>query len=229
MKQHDVIISGLNMDLTDAIRNVVEQKVEKLFEHEDHIVRMRVELEYDAHKRTHQNEFIAKGHLEVRGNDHNAHAETDDLYKCIETIHMERTHWTRRDVVLLQGWCFAPAYDHPLSLTVTLDGRHIACENIAWENIVTRPTERVSESRIPTRSKRTMDISTTVDQGQVEEQVIRVVVRIRTRPIIRHDGAGATPTAFLDGVVSGSWTSFRRYCGMPRDRPNSPLKKSDAP
>jgi ribosomal subunit interface protein len=61
MKQHDVIISGLNMDLTDAIRNVVEAKIEKLFEHEDHIVRMRVELEYDAHQSTHQNEFIAKG------------------------------------------------------------------------------------------------------------------------------------------------------------------------
>ncbi len=86
MKQHDVIISGLNMDLTDAIRNVVVAKVEKLFEHEDHIVRMRVELEYDAHKRTHQNEFIAKGHLEVRGNDHNAHAETDDLYKSIDEM-----------------------------------------------------------------------------------------------------------------------------------------------
>tara|TARA_B110000967_G_scaffold54721_1_gene56116 strand:- start:1524 stop:1889 length:366 start_codon:yes stop_codon:yes gene_type:complete len=86
MKQHDVIISGLNMDLTDAIRNVVEAKIEKLFEHEDHIVRMRVELEYDAHQSTHQNEFIAKGHLEVRGNDHNAHAETDDLYKSIDEM-----------------------------------------------------------------------------------------------------------------------------------------------
>ncbi len=74
------------MDLTDAIRTVVEAKVEKLFEHEDRIVRMRVELEYDAHKRTHQNEFIAKGHLEVRGNDHNAHSETDDLYKSIDEM-----------------------------------------------------------------------------------------------------------------------------------------------
>lgn len=86
MKQHDVIISGLNMDLTDAIRNVVRTKVEKLFEHEDHIVRMRVELEFDAHKSTHQNEFIAKGHLEVRGNDHNAQAATDDLYKSIDDM-----------------------------------------------------------------------------------------------------------------------------------------------
>ena len=43
MKQHDVIISGLNMDLTDSIKNVVLDKAEKLFEHEDKIIRMRVE------------------------------------------------------------------------------------------------------------------------------------------------------------------------------------------
>ena len=54
MKQHDVIISGLNLDLTGAIKNVVQSKVEKLFEHEDHIIRMRVELEYDPHNRSHQ-------------------------------------------------------------------------------------------------------------------------------------------------------------------------------
>lgn len=41
MKQYDIIISGLNMDLTDAIKNVVHAKAEKLFEHEDKIVRMR--------------------------------------------------------------------------------------------------------------------------------------------------------------------------------------------
>ena len=61
MKQHDVIISGLNMELTDAIKNMVYEKVEKLFEHEDRIIRMRVELEYDTHQSTHQKGFIAKG------------------------------------------------------------------------------------------------------------------------------------------------------------------------
>ena len=35
MKQHDVIISGLNMDLTDAIKNMVQAKVEKLYEHQE--------------------------------------------------------------------------------------------------------------------------------------------------------------------------------------------------
>ncbi|MGK0456245.1 MAG: putative sigma-54 modulation protein [Zhongshania aliphaticivorans] len=84
MEQHDVIISGLNMDLTEAIKNIIYEKVEKLFEHDDQIIRMRVELEYDSHRKTHEKEFIAKGHLEVRGNDHVAHAETDNLYKSID-------------------------------------------------------------------------------------------------------------------------------------------------
>jgi putative sigma-54 modulation protein len=96
MKQHDVIISGLNMDLTDAIKNVVQAKVEKLFEHEEHIIRMRVELEYDSHKRSHQNEFIAKGTLEVRGNDHYVHAETDDLYKSIDEMVQKLDRMIRR-------------------------------------------------------------------------------------------------------------------------------------
>jgi putative sigma-54 modulation protein len=86
MKQHDVIISGLNLDLTDAIKNMVHSKAEKLYEHEDRIIRMRVELEYDPHNRSHQKEFIAKGHLEVRGNDHVCTAETDDLYKSIDQM-----------------------------------------------------------------------------------------------------------------------------------------------
>ena len=86
MVQHDIIISGLNMELTEAIENVVHEKVEKLFEHDDQIIRMRIELEYDPHPKTHEKEFIAKGHLEVRGKDHIAHAETDNLYKSIDEM-----------------------------------------------------------------------------------------------------------------------------------------------
>ena len=84
--QNDVIISGLNMELTDAIKSIVYEKVEKLFEHDDHIIRMRVELEYDPHQKSHEKEFIAKGHLAVRGNDHVAHAETNNLYKSIDEM-----------------------------------------------------------------------------------------------------------------------------------------------
>ena len=96
MKQHDVIISGLNMELTQAIKDMVHEKAEKLFEHEDHIIRMRVELEYDPHTSTHEREFIAKGQLEVRGNDHFASAETDDLYKSIDDMVAKLDRMLRR-------------------------------------------------------------------------------------------------------------------------------------
>jgi putative sigma-54 modulation protein len=96
MKQHDVIISGLNMDLTDAIKNIVQAKVEKLYEHQENIVRMRVELEYDSHNKSHQKEFIAKGHLEVRGNDHICSAATEDLYKSIDQMVQKLDRMLRR-------------------------------------------------------------------------------------------------------------------------------------
>lgn len=96
MKQHDIIISGINMDLTDSIKKIVLDKAEKLFEHEDRIIRMRVELEHDQHKATHSNEFIAKGQLEVSGNDHHASASTNDLYKSIDDLVSKLDRMLRR-------------------------------------------------------------------------------------------------------------------------------------
>ena len=96
MKQHDVIISGHNLELTDAIKTMVHEKAEKLFEHDDHIIRMRVELEHDSHRVSHQKEFIAKGQLEVRGNDHFARAATNDLYKSIDELVQKLDRMLRR-------------------------------------------------------------------------------------------------------------------------------------
>jgi putative sigma-54 modulation protein len=96
MKQHDVIISGHNMDLTESIKSMVHEKAEKLFEHEENIIRMRVELEYDSHNASHHGEFIAKGQLEVRGNDHFASAATDDLYKSIDDLVSKLDRMLRR-------------------------------------------------------------------------------------------------------------------------------------
>ena len=96
MKEHDVIISGLNIELTDAMKNVVHEKAAKLFEHEDHIIRMRVELQYDSHQTSHQKEYIAKGHLEVRGNDHVVSVETDDMYKSIDQMVQKLDRMIRR-------------------------------------------------------------------------------------------------------------------------------------
>lgn len=95
MKQHDVIISGVHLELTEALKNMVHEKVEKLFEHEDRIIRMRVELEYNQNI-TREKEFIAKGHLEVRGNDHVVSVETDDLYKSIDLMVQKLDRMLRR-------------------------------------------------------------------------------------------------------------------------------------
>lgn len=96
MKQHDVIISGLNLDLTEAMKNMVHDKIEKLFEHEDKIIRMRVELEFDSHQASHQKEFIAKGQLEVRGNDHFASDASEDMYKSIDGMVQKLDRMLRR-------------------------------------------------------------------------------------------------------------------------------------
>lgn len=96
MSKHDIIISGHNMELTEAIKNMVHEKAAKLFEHDDHIIRMRVELDYDTHNSSHHGEFIAKGQLEVRGNDHFASAATDDLYKSIDDMVSKLDRMLRR-------------------------------------------------------------------------------------------------------------------------------------
>lgn len=95
-ERDDVIITGLNMELTDAIKDIVYEKVGKLFGHDDQIIRMSVELEYDPHQKSHEKEFIAKGHLKVRGKDHNAHSETNNLYKSIDEMVQKLDRMIRR-------------------------------------------------------------------------------------------------------------------------------------
>ena len=85
-KEKKLIVAGKHLELTDSIKAIIEEKSEKLFSHNAQIVRMRVEVEYDPHKSTHQKEYIAKGHLEVRGNDHNVAVATNDLYKSIDKM-----------------------------------------------------------------------------------------------------------------------------------------------
>jgi putative sigma-54 modulation protein len=47
MNSPDVIITGRHIELTDSLKFIVHEKAAKLFSHDDHIIRMRVELEYN--------------------------------------------------------------------------------------------------------------------------------------------------------------------------------------
>jgi len=85
MKQHDVIISGHHLELTEALKQIVHEKVEKLFAHEERIIRLRVELEY-THNVSAHGEYIAKGHIEINGPPIVLKVESDDLYNSIDEM-----------------------------------------------------------------------------------------------------------------------------------------------
>ncbi|MBA4136451.1 MAG: ribosomal subunit interface protein [Opitutus sp.] len=82
---HDIIVSGIHLDLTPSLKFYVKEKMERLFRHDERIVRAKVELECD---RTHDrdNKFIAKAHLQVRGPDINATVSSEDCHKSIDLL-----------------------------------------------------------------------------------------------------------------------------------------------
>jgi putative sigma-54 modulation protein len=92
---HDVIISGVHLDLTEALKAATHDKVAKLFRHENHIIRLRVELEYDRTAGP-ELQFIAKGHLAIYGPDLNVAVSSDDLYKSIDMMVSKLDRMLRR-------------------------------------------------------------------------------------------------------------------------------------
>jgi len=82
---HEVIVTGIHLDLTPSLKFYVREKMQRLFRHEGHIVRVKIELECDRkHDRDHQ--FIAKGHIQVRGPDINATVSSEDCHKSIDLL-----------------------------------------------------------------------------------------------------------------------------------------------
>lgn len=91
---NDIIISGHNLDLTAALKNMVIEKVSKLFEHENHIIRIRVELSVGQSKQI--NEYMAKGLIEIKGKDLIANVSSEDLYKSIDLLESKLDRMLRR-------------------------------------------------------------------------------------------------------------------------------------
>ncbi len=81
-----VEIVGRHLELTESIKSKVNEMAEKLFEHDSDISRIRVELELERHSKTHQDEFIAKGHLDDHKNHLDVTAQGDDLYAAIAEL-----------------------------------------------------------------------------------------------------------------------------------------------
>jgi putative sigma-54 modulation protein len=63
----------------------VQEKMERLFRHEAHIVRIRVELECDR-KHDHAHKFVAKAQVEIRGPNINCTAESEEMHKSVDLL-----------------------------------------------------------------------------------------------------------------------------------------------
>lgn len=82
---HDVIISGVHLDLTENMKVKVREKMEKLFSHESKIIRIRIELIHKPNN-SRKNDFIAKGHIEIYGAPMVATAASDKIHKSIDEL-----------------------------------------------------------------------------------------------------------------------------------------------
>lgn len=82
---HELIVSGIHLELTPSLKTFVKEKTERLFRHEERILRIRVELECDA-KETVGTRFKAKGHIAIHGPNMNATVESDECHKAVSLL-----------------------------------------------------------------------------------------------------------------------------------------------
>jgi putative sigma-54 modulation protein len=82
---HEVIVSGIHLDLTPSLKFYVNEKVGRLLRHEERIIRIRVELEFDG-KNDVTHPFIAKGHIIIHGPEMTCSIASDDCHKSVDLL-----------------------------------------------------------------------------------------------------------------------------------------------
>ena len=82
---NELIVSGIHLELTPSLKTFVHEKAQRLFRHEERIVRIRVELECDP-KQDVAHRFAAKGHISIHGPDMNATVSADQCHKAVSLL-----------------------------------------------------------------------------------------------------------------------------------------------
>ncbi len=82
---HELIVSGIHLELTPSLKTFVQEKAERLFRHEERIIRIRVELECDP-KQDVASRFSAKGHISIHGPEMNAAVSSDECHKAVSLL-----------------------------------------------------------------------------------------------------------------------------------------------
>jgi putative sigma-54 modulation protein len=115
-QNQEVIVSGIHLELTPSLKYYVNEKFGRLFRHEERIVRIRVELEFDG-KNDINNPFVAKGHVVLRGPDFDCSVSSDDCHKSIDLLVDKLDRMLRRRARL---WKVKRKHPHAVELGVLL-------------------------------------------------------------------------------------------------------------
>jgi len=96
MNTNPIILSGVHIELTEALKRKANEQLEKLFAHEPRILRIRVELERETNASATRAEYLAKGHVEMKGRTFFVSERTDDLYAAIGSLSQKLDRKLRR-------------------------------------------------------------------------------------------------------------------------------------
>lgn len=96
-----VLLRGIHLTLTDALRASLRAKVSRLLRHEPRIERVRLDLEHDTTRG--RAVFVAKGHIEIGGPDLVATVASEDAYKSADLLIDKLDRLLHRRAELLQG------------------------------------------------------------------------------------------------------------------------------
>ncbi len=77
-----LILQGIHLDLTEAMKATLTRKAERIFRHRPDILRLRIEVDGHGQPRV----FTAKGHIEIAGPDLQASVTTPDAYTSINLL-----------------------------------------------------------------------------------------------------------------------------------------------
>jgi putative sigma-54 modulation protein len=79
-----LILRGIHLWLTEAMKAALETKAERLFRHEPRILRLRIDVDRDFRGRIRF--FAAKGRIEIAGPDLTASVTNEDAYTSINLL-----------------------------------------------------------------------------------------------------------------------------------------------
>src|SRR5688572_13171936 len=78
-------MTGVHIELTAAMQNIIREKFSVLLRHNEWIVRVNVRLSLDQH-RGQKSHYTATGHIEIGGPDIVASVKGDDAYNVLDGL-----------------------------------------------------------------------------------------------------------------------------------------------